>query len=268
MIALLVDIGNSRIKWRIARVESGALAPDWLSAEGVLGVDADHRIGEAFGKDAGIPVAVVWCSSVARSAVEIAVRSASLAIWPGATWRSARPLPQQCGVVNGYRDPGRLGTDRWLAMIGAHVRFPDRSLLVCGFGTATTIDLLSATEGGVVFVGGLILPGFDAMRRVLAASTARLPIVDGRTVDFAVDTGDAMISGVTAAQVGAVERAWRHAKGRLANARVGCVLAGGAAALAAPFLTTLDEPPDVVHDLVLRGLAAVAADSLRRPSVT
>jgi hypothetical protein len=59
-------------------------------------------------------------------------------------------------VTNGYDHPGRLGADRWVALIGArqHVlsRGAARPVLVVMVGTAVTIDALD-TEGR--FLGGL-----------------------------------------------------------------------------------------------------------------
>ena len=269
MIALLIDIGNTRIKWRIARIDAGNLHPDWLTVEHALATNDPRAIADAFIGQSELAVDAVWCSNVARDDIEVLVREAVARIWRDAPFRALRPVSNQCGVINGYREPTTLGPDRWLAMIGAHARFPGRTLLVCSFGTATTIDLLVATGPDTAcFVGGLILPGFDAMRAALRTGTARLPLADGQTVDFADNTDDAITSGVVAAQVGAVEHAWRQAVTTAGTASITCVLAGGGADAMASQLADLDRDTEMAHDLVLLGLAAVACDSLNASAGT
>jgi type III pantothenate kinase len=64
---------------------------------------------------------------------------------------------ERCGVINGYAEPGRLGVDRWLALIGAASR-GHRDCVVIDAGSAMTVDLLRA-DGR--HLGGAILPGFN-----------------------------------------------------------------------------------------------------------
>lgn len=59
------------------------------------------------------------------------------------------------GVVNGYDNPGQLGVDRWLALLGA-AELVDVDCLVIDAGSAITLDLLRA-DGS--HLGGAILPG-------------------------------------------------------------------------------------------------------------
>jgi type III pantothenate kinase len=287
MNALLVDIGNSRIKWRLddlARSLSVALDHDALSSNDALPLTEIDRFAEYLGRiDRPIDMALI--SNVA-SADKFALVEANLtARWPALRLDNIVSSPNRGGVINGYAEPSRLGPDRWLALIGAHALEPDRPLLVCTFGTATTIDLLlagrehSATRGGTadaVFVGGLILPGFVTMRDALVNGTARLPDEHGAIVDFANNTADAIASGIVSAQLGAVERAIRDARSQLqrdvkvraqsassapAHQDPACLVAGGAAPLIAPHLHELRIRHRLVPDLVLRGLAVVARDA-------
>ena len=76
----------------------------------------------------------------------------------------------EAGLVNGYDTPLRLGTDRWVAMIGAWQRlkteFPENTppLIVVMVGTAVTVE---AVDRNGRFLGGLILPGHGIMLRAL-----------------------------------------------------------------------------------------------------
>ncbi len=273
MRVLLIDIGNSRIKWRIVdprldrpqHDDEAAIASDEC---GSLALGDMQQIAQRFSAAREPSLAAVHLSNVAGADVEDAMRTAVRAAWGEVLVHALVPNAMQCGVINGYRDKSRLGPDRWAAMLGAHALLPDRDVLVCGFGTATTIDLLliEGVDGRACFVGGLILPGIEAMRRTLARDTARLPLARGEVVDFAACTADAIASGIVAAQAGAVTRAVRNARIRIAaRHREGiaalpfaCVLGGGDAKIMAAHLPDIEVPLYIVPDLVLRGLHAVA----------
>ena len=263
MRVLLVDIGNSRIKWRIAD-----LAVPWSAEEG------PHRAGVVPHTERGT-LAARWraassgtivaahLANVADDAAAHSVGAAIRAVWGEVAIHSLVPRAAQCGVVNAYRNPAQLGADRWALLLGAHARFPRQTLLIASLGTATTIALLTSDGAATSrFEGGLILPGIDAMRRSLARDTARLPLADGRVVAFADNTDDAIESGIVSAQAGAIGRAMRDAKTRLADSAdasqtVRCILTGGAAGLVAPHLGF---EASIENDLVLQGLFCVAGD--------
>ena len=97
------------------------------------------------------------------------------------------------------------------------------------------------------------MPGPNLMLQALASNTPNMKMPPGRYHDFPVNTADAMFSGVVLAVCGAVEQM----RARLATADVPakCFLSGGAAADVAPHLT---EPVDVVDNLVLEGVLALA----------
>ena len=50
------------------------------------------------------------------------------------------PVP----IANAYRTPETLGRDRLAAAVGATVLYPGRNVLIVDFGTAVTIDLVTA----------------------------------------------------------------------------------------------------------------------------
>jgi len=60
------------------------------------------------------------------------------------------------GVINNYRQPLQLGSDRFVALVAAHQAFPDACCIVVDCGTAVTVDAL--TDNGE-FCGGVIIPG-------------------------------------------------------------------------------------------------------------
>jgi type III pantothenate kinase len=254
MRALLVDIGNTRIKWRVETIGAKPTAAAPLQAVALDGFDADWSAALA-------PFDAAFVSSVASPDDDAAFENAIAAAQPGAVITRVVATAAFEGLVNGYANPAQLGSDRWLAAIGARTHLPARALLVCGFGTATTLDLVlpsAGTGGDARFVGGLILPGVDTMRTALARDTARLPDTRGVAFAFADNTADAIESGGIAAQRGALEQAWRAARERAGAASLECVVSDGAAPRV---FEGWDQPPTPLtrlDDLVLRGLAAVA----------
>jgi len=256
---LLIDAGNTRVKWALA--PSDAHAPETLGrwvASGCAEHARPQQLADAWRCEKIVRVLI---SNVAGQAVQEALETAlakTLGMQPvPLEWFTAAPALG--GVRNNYRNPAQLGCDRFASAIGAHALFPNQALIVATCGTATTIDALSA-DG--VFLGGMILPGLGLMASSLAKNTAQLPqVAENLDVSepFADNTDAAIVSGCLAAQVGAIERAvaaHAHAQG----GSVQCILSGGAASLIAPHLSV---PHQQVDMLVLIGLHYVAIHTAR-----
>jgi len=200
---LLVDIGNSRVK--LGWLDRGVRESEPLA----VAHDQWHAIHTW---RQGLPHAPV-------AAIGVNVAGAQL----GQQLEDALGLPMRwlaggtcaAGVRNAYTTPEQLGADRWLALIGlaTHaVHDPETPLMLANYGTATTIDTLTPQhqDGTRCFIGGLILPGVNLMRSALAQHTAQLPLAQGAVTAFPIDTDAAIVSGVCAAQAGALVRQWRH----------------------------------------------------------
>ncbi|BBB24321.1 type III pantothenate kinase [Isorropodon fossajaponicum endosymbiont JTNG4] len=65
----------------------------------------------------------------------------------------------------GYQMPSTLGSDRWLAMLASVERYPKQNLLIIDAGSALTFDLVLANGK---HQGGLIMPGLSALRHSFA----------------------------------------------------------------------------------------------------
>lgn len=280
---LLIDAGNSRVKWALADahgtfVRSGVFAhakrPDGDTASGLPNAPEQPGMGEPL-EPASDPSPAsqwsaldaprgAWISNVAGEPVAERLAELLDAHWPGLPRTFVRARARQCGVVNGYSEPYRLGSDRWAGLIGAHAAFPGEPLLIATLGTATTLEALTA-DGR--FVGGMIAPGWSLMMRSLGEHTAQLPTLDTDSVRalagdalarhwFATDTRQAITGGALLAQAGLIERAWRELR-RAWDAPVRLVVGGGAADIVAAALGV----PHTRHDtLVLSGLARIAAE--------
>ena len=195
------------------------------------------------------PPSQVWLSSVAASTQLAALQQA----WPASVFHVTRSEVAAGGVINGYREPQRLGVDRWLALLAARqlCRAPQ---MVVDAGTALTIDLLD--EFGQ-HKGGWIMPGLQLLRQALIGGTAavRPQGADGGG-GFGRDTTAAVSGGCQQMLVAAVLRAQEQAQRDL-NSRLSprLLLTGGDGALLAGLLA---QPSRLVPDLVLRGLAYYA----------
>ena len=232
-----IDSGNSRVKWGVS--DAGV----WLESGAIDQADAGKLAGLA--QRLPLPARVMLANVAGTVAREKIV--AALAPWQSLV-HEVKSTASAGGVVNCYENPAQLGVDRWCALIGALVISAAPCVVVMA-GTATTIDTLD--EKGH-FLGGLILPGFDLMRRSLARDTAALPLAAGSYSLHPRCTDDAIVSGCIEAQVGAIERA--HARlGGGAN----CLLSGGGAA---DLGAHLDVPHQQVGNLVLEGLLRLAED--------
>lgn len=234
---LLVDAGNTRIKWALA--PAGAAPGDWLAHGAVPHAELERLVPAWAGH--GVTRAIV--SNVAGAAMAAQLQ-AVLPVAP--TWFTARA--ELAGLVNRYRDPAQLGSDRFAAALGARTLAPGKALVVATCGTATTVDAVSARGE---FLGGMILPGLGLMLGALARGTAQLPqVVPGAAPPtFADHTSDAILSGCLAAQAGAIERACARLPAAL------CIVSGGAAPGIAPLLTV---PHWMLDNIVLVGLHAAA----------
>ncbi|MFT4504538.1 type III pantothenate kinase [Caballeronia sp. 15711] len=257
---LLIDAGNSRIKWSLV---SAANANETLNAGafehvGVEAVLTDIADWSSLPKPAG-----VWISNVAGPRAGERIAALLDSRWPGMPRTIVRAQAQQSGVTNRYTEPSKLGSDRWCGLIGAHAAYPGDNLLIATIGTATTLEALLA-DG--TFTGGLIAPGWLLMMQSLGTHTAQLPTllpdtarhaISSSSGIFATDTRTALSSGCLLAQAGLIERAWQDLRAQWNN-DVRLILSGGGASEVAGALKV----PHTRHDsLVLAGLALIAREA-------
>lgn len=255
---LLIDAGNSRIKWSLAIAAGETLQGGAFEHADVEAAFADLPDWSNTPTPAG-----AWISNVAGPSVAGRVAGLLDARWPGLPHTFVRAQAQQSGVTNSYSEPASLGSDRWCGMIGAHAAYPGENLLIATFGTATTLEALLA-DG--TFTGGLIAPGWQLMMQSLGSHTAQLPTLlpdtarhalASSTSVFATDTRTALSSGCLLAQAGLIERAWHDLRAQWRN-DFRLILSGGAASEVAGALKV----PHTRHDsLVLAGLALIARES-------
>lgn len=240
---LELDCGNSFIKWRVI-TDAGCvpiIQGIASQAEDILQALFEQAV-EVIGR-----CRLVSVRSDAETQVIMDVLSESL----GVSVTKACSTERLAGVVSGYRDPQKLGLDRWLAVVAAY-DMCGRACLVIDLGTAITVDLV--THDGT-HLGGYIAPGISLLRGRLLAHTRRIqydareamPTLNdfspGRSTAEAVDRGCSIMA-----------RSYVFNQIALAESHLGrdfiTYITGGDAPLVA-------DAPEVecVADLVFRGLA-------------
>lgn len=256
---LLIDAGNTRIKWAIADADlARSGAPIWLHQGSATHTDIDKLMPVW----KALPISRILISNVAGVAIQKDLESLLHGV--AASVRPGRFISSSvcAGLKNAYALPAQLGCDRFASAIGARALFPTKNLLVVTCGTATTIDAVTVkgtSEG--TFIGGMILPGLQLMAQSLARNTAQLPqIAESLSLPhtFADNTDQAITSGCINAQVGAINRAYDTLSKMQADP-VSCIISGGAAKFLTPHLGIDYQHVD---NLVLTGLYFVAKATL------
>ncbi len=253
MTLLLIDIGNSRVKW--ARLLDGKMSKQRAATNaGWTAADYErHVIGR--GWNAGITTDRIVVSSVAGDKVNRALAEAA--------HKAGAPIPEfvaserkAAGVTTDYIDPWRLGVDRFVAAIGAHHLSSGQPVCIVSIGTAMTVDLV---DGRGRHHGGAIVPGPALMVSSLLTQTngirrrARGGAKGGAGM-FAKSTRNAIGEGARYAAAGVIDRALEEARILLGNKPL-VLLTGGAAADIKPLIRSTAV---LLPDLVLHGLAVWA----------
>lgn len=243
---LLVDLGNTRLRW----ADPAGLERDEVgSATHGGGVDAD--LLEACWGERTPPARLVVANVAGPAAAE------SVTAWARRRWQLEPEFPTAgpaaCGVRNGYTQPEHLGIDRFAALVGAFgAGIAPACVVDCG--SAITVDLLAA-DG--LHLGGYIAPGLTAMAQALQAAAPGLPGPDAPgDIGPGRETGTAIAGGIQLAAAGLVERARALAAEQLGPAPT-CVVTGGDAARLAGALPggCLQIP-----SLVLQGLRSLSEE--------
>lgn len=194
---LLLDIGNSRIKAAIARGDVLTPLPT-VAHEG----DAIAAIAALPDLDTSTPV---WISHVLGAATEARLSEAVQARWSRAP-HYARSTAELSGLRNAYREPERLGVDRWLVMLAAWVEAPHQAAVIIDAGTALTADVLDASGQ---HRGGFIAAGLLTSQRAVLGAT-RFGTRDANAsydTGLGLDTEACVRQGAMLGCLGAIDRA-------------------------------------------------------------
>jgi type III pantothenate kinase len=255
LILLLVDVGNTRVKW--ARLVDGrmgkqhaAVTSDWGALEYSRRVIGRGWWSGRKGSESRIVV-----SSVAGDRINGLLVSAAL--------DAGAPTPEfvaserrAAGITTEYLDPWRLGVDRFIGAIGAHHLASGQPVCVVNVGTAITIDLV---DGSGRHHGGAIVPGPALMVNSLLTQTNGIRRratggPSGVTSLFAKTTRTAIGQGARYAAAAVIDRSIEEARIQLGSRPLVLLTGGGSAHIKA----LIRNPSVSLPDLVLHGLAVWA----------
>ena len=187
---LLIDIGNTRIKWQY-RDDETILNSDSMMVEDFMGINFSDLQS----------VKKVLISNVNHAVVLDKIKD-SVAIFDCPIIEAKSQSNHV--LINDYTDTLTLGVDRWLTALGAWKKH-QKPLLVINAGTAITIDLIDLdSQEKPHFKGGMILPGVAISLAILNDSTNLIDVEIGTTKYPSLNTTDAVATGIFTSIQGAV----------------------------------------------------------------
>ncbi|MFK8020819.1 MAG: type III pantothenate kinase [Pseudomonadales bacterium] len=239
LMMLEIDVGNSRVKWRV--IEGGAILRASTCSHDEM-ANSTVALHKEFAVVDRVRVASVADSL--RSALQALAKKANVPI------EFAQSVSNCAGVTNSYDRPQMLGVDRWLAMLAAfNCEVRVGAAVVIDSGTSLTIDVVAETG---IHMGGLILPGKQLLLESLTRNTEKVlfdPELGDAALSLGRSTQTAVLNGSLHMLVGAIHQAIQSAG--LDSSQATYFLSGGDAQLLRPYL---DIETLVVPDLVLDGL--------------
>ena len=241
---LLIDVGNTRLKWAMAegqKMQEGRALLHARQGE-IREVLLSHW--RNLPRPARAAVACVAASDLLEQVLWVLRR-----LWPGLAIIQPRSQAHGHGVTNAYRQPEKLGIDRWLALLAVrhHHGLP---ACVVDCGTAITLDILDV-QGR--HLGGMIAPGLTMMKQALVQGTETLQsFQDEFAVGLADATDAAIDNGALFAAVGLVEAV----VARQGQEMLLLFTGGDARRIAG----NTNLAPVIEPDLVLQGLTVILQD--------
>lgn len=238
---LLVDIGNTRVKWACADntilLNHGAFTYTPGALPGLI--ERDWR-------ELKRPEQLCF-ASVADAGVTARLCEYARSVW-NLEPQQAVTEKERAGLRNAYDDVAAMGVDRWLAMLAAWGRYK-KPLCVIDCGTALTVDIIL---GDGQHAGGFILPGLSLAAAALARDAHGIRERQGRELqlEFGRSTTACINNGFALALAGLLDRCTGKIRAEH-GVELLPVITGGGAEQVLPLL-----PGHHVHEphLVLQGL--------------
>ena len=187
---LLIDIGNTRIKWQY-RDEKNVISSNSVLVENFMDIDLTEIKS----------LKKVIVSNVNHSVVLDKVKE-NLSHFDCLIIEVTSESNEY--LINDYTDQLTLGVDRWLTAMGAWKIYGE-DLIVINAGTAITIDLIQIDQKrNAHFSGGMILPGIAISLGILNNSTNLIDTEIGQSQYPSLNTKDAVTTGILTSIQGAV----------------------------------------------------------------
>ena len=196
MTILLIDVGNSQLKWVLSHQQDMLSHQRLSNTENYL--EELAATWQEFETVNTVVISNVTGFKVTQLLIEVCQR-----LWPKVHCVTASAEATCCGVTNSYLQPEKLGVDRWLVLIASWRQFL-KPLIVVDCGTAITVDALNRKGQ---HLGGLIIPGFSLMQRSLSENTFALSKGDAPFKPILANaTEPAIANGSVLAAAGLVEK--------------------------------------------------------------
>mgnify|MGYP006172121767 FL=1 len=187
---LLIDIGNTRIKWQY-RDEKNVISSNSVLVENFMDIDLTEIKS----------LKKVIVSNVNHSVVLDKVKE-NLSHFDCLIIEVTSESNEY--LINDYTDQLTLGVDRWLTAMGAWKIYGEDSIVI-NAGTAITIDLIQIDQKrNAHFSGGMILPGIAISLGILNNSTNLIDTEIGQSQYPSLNTKDAVTTGILTSIQGAV----------------------------------------------------------------
>ncbi len=244
---LLVDIGNSRLKW--AHSSDGKVID-----HGSCGYDRKNfRASLQSAMQSMDAPGEILVANVAGQELATALEDYCYSRWT-ITPVFAKVSEKLAGVHNNYKNPRELGIDRWMAAVAAWQIY-QVAVCVVDCGTALTIDVV---DNDAVYSGGYIIPGIDLMIKSLSTDTDQINVSHSESMSLqpGLNTVDSVVHGVYTACVSAIRQVLQQSRENWGE-EVRLVLTGGAAESIGKHF---DGEADIEPWLVLQGLQLTAGE--------
>jgi len=217
---LFVDIGHSAVKWRTLDSEVFSQSVDKFSEKSLPDTQS------------------IWLSAVAHPEIVKAIEMEFTDV------EVVTSLSHFGSLTIAYKEPLDLGSDRFLAMLGALKHFPHRNLLIIDVGSALTIDVVN--DSGE-HQGGLIMPGLEAIRGSFAKFATNSQNLNLSSLQ--TSTEEAWLSGTQAMFISTIKEQINAFESEQQDGIV--ILTGGGVS---NLISELPETVNYFNNLVLDGL--------------
>jgi len=166
--SIYLDIGNSNAKWKFK------------------GEYFENPTNE-FNLDKLPNSSILWISNVSSFVIE---DKSNITI--------VESQKKYKSLVNSYKEPKNLGSDRWLAMIASYELSLGEGFIVVDIGSAVTIDLV---DNAGTHLGGIIFPGLLKIRNTfeyfpVEKETNEQDIAQSTMEAWSIGTLDLIVNGI------------------------------------------------------------------------
>ena len=206
MMRLQFDLGNTRVKWRLGDKAA------WLHYGSAINRDEGNvldQITNCITEHQAVKIEQIQVASVLSEQRNKSL-SAELSARFGVEARFAKVISPYLGLRCGYKEPNKLGVDRWLAMLAAS-RLTTNHFCVIDLGSAITLDIVNR-DGQ--HLGGYIVPGFRLLAESLNGKTSEIQVRDSDLVGNLTpgsSTDEAVHHGLMNMILGFIEYGLRNA---------------------------------------------------------